>query len=440
MLIDTITLKDLSIIEGNHSLFTIINQCTTIAGSEILLYRIKHPLQSIQQIESRQTHVAFWIKHADKWPNQITNGALVMIKKFLESPLYGSTPPNDINIRVTTIINRLINKDSNTYPQFAMEQIHGFLSGCKSIMTLFEAEGLPEEATIFYENMQKIFEQVFINKLLSVQLDKLSIAQLKKYCYEIKRYHKNDLQTLLQDYAQLDATLAMAKTTKLQNWCMPHIVEDDNPVLKIKKLYHPLISNAIANDINLDNQQPFLFLTGANMAGKSTFLRATGIAVLLAHIGMGIPAQAGEISLFKGLISNMKVEDNIILGESYFFAEVKRMKLTAEKINQQAPNLILMDEIFKGTNIHDAYDCSLAVIEGLLHNNNNIQILSTHLYELYKPLQHRLAVQFKYFETLLHADHKFTFTYTLKDGVSNDRIGFAVLQQEGVIDLLRPNN
>ncbi len=66
------------------------------------------------------------------------------------------------------------------------------------------------------------------------------------------------------------------------------------------------------------------------MAGKSTFIKAVGVAVYLAHIGMGVPAKKFKLSLFDGLLSNIQVEDNILKGESYFFNEVKRVKKTIE--------------------------------------------------------------------------------------------------------------
>jgi len=74
----------------------------------------------------------------------------------------------------------------------------------------------------------------------------------------------------------------------------------------------------VAYNVSLTQNENFLFLTGANMAGKSTFIKATGIAVYLAHLGMSVPAEHMELSLFDGLLSNIHVVDNILKGESYF--------------------------------------------------------------------------------------------------------------------------
>ncbi len=182
-------------------------------------------------------------------------------------------------------------------------------------------------------------------------------------------------------------------------------------------------------------RQKFLFLTGANMAGKSTFIKAVGVAVYLAHMGMGVPAQTFTLSLFDGLLSNIQVEDNISRGESYFFNEVQRIKKTIEKINDGRNWLILIDELFKGTNVQDAMKCSTSVIEGLRKMKNALFILSTHLYEIGEALKQYPNIRFNYFETSIEND-QLIFSYQLKEGISNDRLGYLILKREGVVKML----
>jgi DNA mismatch repair ATPase MutS len=132
----------------------------------------------------------------------------------------------------------------------------------------------------------------------------------------------------------------------------------------------------------------------------------------------------------------MHVEDNILLGESLFMAEVQRIKQTAQKITEPSPHLVLMDELFKGTNVHDAYECTKAVVEGLLNHKNHIMVLSTHLYEVAQHFSDNPSINFGYFVTDMTSEGQYSFTYELKKGISNDRIGYRILQKEGVIDLL----
>ena len=173
------------------------------------------------------------------------------------------------------------------------------------------------------------------------------------------------------------------------------------------------------------------------MSGKTTFMRALGVGALLAHLGMGTPATSFRLSFLHGIVTNMHVEDNIFKGESYFLAEVKRMKQTAERLQEAHPHLVLMDELFKGTNVHDAYECTRAVVEGLLNRPHHLMILSSHLYEVAQSFSSRKDILFAYFVTDTAPDNSYRFRYQLKEGISNDRIGYRILQQEGVLDLLK---
>jgi DNA mismatch repair ATPase MutS len=171
------------------------------------------------------------------------------------------------------------------------------------------------------------------------------------------------------------------------------------------------------------------------MAGKSTFIKAIGIAVYLAHLGMGVPAKNMELSLFEGIISNINVVDNIAKGESYFYNEVQRIKNTILKIDNPDKWLVLIDELFKGTNVQDAMKCSATVIRGLIKIKNSLFILSTHLYEIGEELRVFPNIVFRYFETNVHND-QLEFSYQMKEGISNDRLGYLILKREKVVELL----
>jgi len=171
------------------------------------------------------------------------------------------------------------------------------------------------------------------------------------------------------------------------------------------------------------------------MAGKSTLIKAVGSAVFLAHLGMGVPAGHMKLSLFDGLLTNINVADNIAKGESYFFNEVQRIKNTIYKINDGRKWLVLIDELFKGTNVQDAMKCSLTVIKGLIKIKNSLFILSTHLYEIGDELKKFPNISFKYFETNV-TDDQLEFSYQLKEGISNDRIGYVILRREKVVEML----
>jgi DNA mismatch repair ATPase MutS len=101
--------------------------------------------------------------------------------------------------------------------------------------------------------------------------------------------------------------------------------------------------------------------------------------------------------------------------------------------------LLLMDELFKGTNVHDANECTKAILEGLLLQEQQLMILSTHLYEAAEHFQHNEKVQFAYFEIQEQSDDTYSFTYALKKGISSDRIGYKILKKENVLSILNNN-
>ncbi len=256
-----------------------------------------------------------------------------------------------------------------------------------------------------------------------------------RYGHFLRNEYKIEAELLIDIYHKLDAYYSMAKAVEHFDLHFPEMMESDEPLIKAKGLYHLLLQTPVAYDITSNPQTNFLFLTGANMAGKSTFIKSVGCAVYLAHVGMGVPAASMELSLFDGLLSNIQVQDNIVKGESYFYNEVQRIKNTVLKITDGRKWLVLIDELFKGTNIQDAMHCSTAVIKGLLKIKNSLFILSTHLYEIADELKQYPNISFRYFETTA-TDEQLQFSYQLKEGISNDRFGYLILKREKVVEML----
>ena len=114
---------------------------------------------------------------------------------------------------------------------------------------------------------------------------------------------------------------------------------------------------------------------------------------------------------------------------------MQRIKNTIIQISDKKKWLILIDELFKGTNVEDAMKCSSVVIKGLIKIKTSLFVLSTHLYEIGEELKPYPNISFKYFETNVK-DDQLEFSYQLKEGISNDRLGYLILKREGVVDLL----
>lgn len=435
MQIDKTTLNDLSFLEGPNSVFSLINYCTSQAGSSVLYKTIQNPPSSFDSLKQQQMAVQFWTNKKEKWPAVITNGTLVMVRKFYESADGAPEKPNTVNLMMSSVMQKLFNKDIYSFVRFSIAHLIDFLKGCRELLQLNE-----KNPPFFIKRELEEFEKLLKIPLVILLLEtnpKSSQKVLLQLSYRARREIKHTVLKSIHHYAVLDAFQSMAKATQQLNWSFPEIFPSEEMKYEVQDLFHPLLKKPVPYTFSFSQKKHFLFLTGANMSGKSTLIRSLGLAALLAHTGMGVPAKTMQISFLEGIITNMQVEDNIFLGESYFLAEVKRMKLTAEKLSKSKFHLVLMDELFKGTNVHDAYECSRAVIDGLLNQNQNIMALSTHLNELSDDLHEIPAVFFKYCETEISENESYRFSYQLKEGVSKDRIGFLVLKKEGVLDLLK---
>lgn len=433
---DVTTLRDLSIFspDGND-VFGLINHTTTQAGREMLRQHVLHPPASFEALQEMQEVVRFWARHADAWQGTISNGTLVMLDKFFDSADNVSHPPSGIMLMLGSFMQKLLNKNEYFFTQFSLSHLSDFLKGCVQLTEILKLPSVPLLLKRELETMQEELQQRLVGDLLKVNKD-TRYAVLMQLSFNARREMKNMVHRLISHYARLDAWHAMAVATVNNKWTFPQLLPALPIAMEGKDVYHPLLEKPVPYDISFSQDHNFLLLTGANMAGKTTFMRSLGVCALLAHIGMGVPAASLRVSFLQGIITNMQVQDNILKGESYFFAEVQRMKLTASQLLQADPHLVLMDELFKGTNVHDAYECTKAVVEGLLNHPNHLMILSTHLYEVAQHFSQQEKIMFAYFVTQMAEDGSYHFTYELKSGISNDRIGYRILQREGVLDLL----
>lgn len=435
MVVDNVTLKDLSLFEGSPSLFALVNKCVTQEGAHWLNEQIKRPPGTYEALKERQDMVRFFLGQLHHWPDRVTNGTLVMARKFFETEPEGREAP--LNIWLHSLFHKVFNKDAHSFVRFSVAHIRDLLWGCQQLCRLGNDASLVLPAAIQAElTLMDAILDLDLSKALLALPAKAPYVQLVALGHRLRRNFKKQVYDLMGAFTRLDAVHAMALATEELGWTLPELRPASSLRFDADGLYHPLLKDPVAYDIHMGGRQNFLFLTGANMSGKSTFIRTLGLSALLAHIGMGVPARKMEISFLSGIVTNMQVEDNLFKGESYFLAEVQRMKATAQKLKDDGHYMVLMDELFKGTNVHDAYDCSLAVIKGLLSRRNNLMALSTHLSELKESLRDREEVLFRYFYTEVTEQGGYSFTYQMKEGVSEDRIGFWVLKNEGVLDLL----
>jgi DNA mismatch repair ATPase MutS len=200
-------------------------------------------------------------------------------------------------------------------------------------------------------------------------------------------------------------------------------------------LRHPVLQAAVPNDVAIAVDEPVMFLTGPNMAGKTTYLRSVGLAVLLGQLGMGVPAQRFRLAPAEVLLSSLNPTDNLQAGISYYYAEVLRVKQAAAHAAAGRKCLVIFDEIFKGTNVKDALEASEVVISRFARSRRGGAIFASHLVELAEPLAATGQVALKCFEGSMSGGRP-RFSYELKPGASSQRFGLALLDEAGVPELL----
>lgn len=433
--IDKTTLDDLSVFRNGEEVSVLdkLDLCSTTHGSEQLRINFSTALRTPQEVMDVQHTLKLILQHQQQWPKEISNGTVMVVEKFFDSNI-SIIPSNPSALEAYTY--KLLHGPDFALVSYSAKHCFDFIKGFQQLLKLFSGTEQPVPLKKVLEKVQQaINKQQFDIVSTHKNSEALTRAQLLHFAHFIRYRYKHNMLELVVLYAQIDAWYGMARAVQKYHLTFPEFVEHDGPVVEASGLYHLLVQEPVSYDITLDRKTNFLFLTGANMAGKSTFIKSVGASVFLAHIGMGVPARQMKLTFFDGMLSNINVVDNIARGESYFYNEVQRIKATINKISDGKKWLILIDELFKGTNVQDAMKCSSAVIEGLLKMKNSLFILSTHLYEIGEDLKKHSNINFKYFETSV-ADGQLLFSYHLKEGISNDRLGYLILKKEGVVDML----
>ncbi|MDB5201663.1 MAG: MutS-related protein family 1 [Ferruginibacter sp.] len=435
MEIDKITLSDLAIFnsEEEFSVFNKLNATLTSRGKEQMIHNLATPLRSVEAIHGIQQTLKEILSKEAQWPKQISNGTLMVVERFYETML-DQIPANPNSFAAYSY--KLLHAPDFSLVRYSITHCFDFIKGMEQMLQVFLHEETPAPMKKLLLQAQKDLVKEPL-KILSglTKITELPMPQMLAFAHFARYRFKQEMLSLIYIYAKLDAWYGMAMAVKKLGLSFPEFIATEKPLIEATGLYHILVNEPVAYDVSLDEKNNFLFLTGANMAGKSTFIKSVGTAVFLAHTGMGVPAAKMSLCYFDGMLSNINVIDNIARGESYFFNEVQRIKATINKVNDGRKWLILIDELFKGTNVQDAMKCSLAVIEGLLKIEDSIFILSTHLYEIGEGLKKYPNISFNYFETFVE-DDQLSFNYQLRPGISNDRLGYLILKKEGVVKML----
>ena len=207
-------------------------------------------------------------------------------------------------------------------------------------------------------------------------------------------------------------------------------ISDDGHLIKAKSIGHPLISasSRVNNDFEIGHND-FMVITGANMAGKSTFLRTVSLNLMMANCGLPVCAESFVYRPVK-LISSMRTTDSLLEESSYFHAEIKRLQFIINKIDKDH-YFIVLDEILKGTNSKDKAIGSRKFLEKLL-GSGSTGIIATHDLSLCEIENDQPRVHNKHFDAMIKNDQLY-FDYKLQNGVCENMNASFLLKKMGII-------
>lgn len=281
-----------------------------------------------------------------------------------------------------------------------------------------------------FDNRNNLFSILVLNGVygFNLQIFRSLLSWKCKYGTEVERW--------IDAISKFDALLGYGvyayNSTGVTTF--PTINSGEGFSIAAKGVAHPLIADKVrvANDITISKSPSIIIITGANMAGKSTFLRTVAVNMILGMNGSVVAATGFSFTPSK-ILSSIKIQDSLAKNESYFYAEISRLKDIVTEVSEGSLKLVVLDEILRGTNNKDKQIGSLGLLQKLI-NNNAIVFIATHDLVIGELEQKYPDIATNYcFEVELE-DNRLIFDYKLKGGVSQKLNASFLLREMGLIE------
>ena len=432
--IDKQTFADLEILEKEkkQSIFRLFDQTASGGGRQELSEMFHNPLNDTQAINERQDFIRYIYSKKLSFP--INKSSLDFIEFYLRT---GDKPTKISFFKALDKAVRYLIKPTNDY--YVIKRGIEYTIELLQRLYIFVTKDAEKEQqpALLKKYINYIEESISLNefsRLITISRKKrISPIDIERLDYTFRYKEFDRLKKLLKIVYQIDAFQSVADTAYKLDMVFPEITE--NKEIEIAGLYHPFLDEAVTNNVRLDECSNLFFVTGANMAGKSTFLKAFGVAVYLAHLGFPVAAKSMKIGVFNGLFSTINIADSINKGYSHFYSEVLRVKNVAEEINRTGNLIVIFDELFRGTNVKDAYDASLAIISAFAKVKGSLFLVSTHIMEIADALRSIENIRFGYFHTTIEEKTP-VYSYTLREGVTDERLGMLIIENERIVEII----
>lgn len=432
--IDNQTKIDLDIVNddyGSKSIYSLFNNLKTKNGKEILYTWISSPTSDIEFLKERtktikylydsNVHIKLNYQQFDFIEHYLRSGRIPLRDNWLDS--FNDRfkdkvrPTNDYYI-IQTAIHYLV--DVKDQIEIILNDLH--------------KDNSPEFILDFYNLFIEV-KDIIDKNIKWTKTNKIRYRYINRLDTLFRRKHINTIHKFLDRIYQLECYYSIALSIDEFKLTFAEYDYSSKPQVILKSLFHPFIDEPICNDMEFGSEKNLCFLTGPNMAGKSTFLKSVGVSIYLAHIGFPVPAKYMKTTIFRGLITTINLSDNINRGYSHYYSEVKRVKDTATKMLEKNRIMVIFDELFRGTNVKDAFEASYEVTNSLSQISDCLFMISTHINEIADKLGDNKNIFYKYLNSTLVNDEP-VYDYKLKDGVSSERLGMKIIKREKILDIL----
>jgi DNA mismatch repair ATPase MutS len=249
-----------------------------------------------------------------------------------------------------------------------------------------------------------------------------------------KLSHYDDMNTWMKALGKMEAFASLGTFAFNHPAYTYPTLHTQGKIFEVADMGHPLLKQeaCVTNALTVEEHTSVLIITGSNMSGKSTFLRALGLNTILAQAGAPVFASRFELTPLR-LLTSFRQQDSVQESTSYFMAELKRLRQITEQLDHPGHNLILLDEILRGTNSDDKTYGSQALLEKL-KNTRSLTILATHdlqLAELEKQYP-RQVLNYCFESEIMQNDLR--FDYRIRRGVAQNRNATFLMRKIGIID------
>lgn len=280
----------------------------------------------------------------------------------------------------------------------------------KTYTKLFKSFSRKEAVILRLDGLDAIADYINIMFLIK----EINFAMIAKQVYK----YQLELLAIYRLIGSLDAIISINRYQKQLDYsCEPTFEMADQ--LKIEDMYHPILEKPVTNNIEI---QQGIAITGSNMSGKSTFLRTVGINTILAQ-SFGLSLSSCYHGAFRRVVSSISLSDNLLEGKSYFLMEAEAIKRIVDYRDDPYPTLVLIDELFKGTNPVERLAASMEILNDLVKGNMTV-LIATHDLQILPEL---VGYEHYYFTENV-TKHALDFDYKIRKGITKTRNAIKLME------------